>query len=87
MPEVGEIPKPNVTQGPPKPATILLYHGLHGSPNWWFKMTYADFAHCPQKCQVINDRKRIKDADMLLFEAPRFVKKQVNNTIYLEYFR
>ena len=67
--------------------TILLYHKLHANPNWWFTMTDKDFTYCPHKCQVINDRERFNDADMVLFEAPRFVKKQVGSTIYLEYFR
>ena len=72
----------------PKPIpTILLYHKLHANPNWWFTMTDKDFTYCPHKCRVINNREEFKDADMVLFEAPRFVKKQVGSTIYLEYFR
>lgn len=66
---------------------ILLYHVYHDAPNWWFHLNDEDFSRCSQKCQISLNKSDFAIADMVVFEAPRFIKKRENGVLYLEYFR
>lgn len=67
---------------------ILLYHKLHGKPNWWFRGAGRDFEHCRHHCRVTSNRSLYAQADMVLFEGPRAIKKKEGlNKTFLEYYQ
>ena len=83
QPDPHSQPHPHSTQKP----VILLYHALHGSTTWWFHMTDNDFRNCNYTCQVTSDKTLFPSADMVIFESPKRIRKRVNGTIYLDYYK
>ena len=70
-----------------KTPLILLYHKLHGAPNWWFSTTEKDFDHCPHICHVTSNRSLYRQADLVLFESPRKIVSNEGDQLRLGYFR
>ncbi|XP_067945285.1 uncharacterized protein [Watersipora subatra] len=64
---------------------ILFYHQISPSPIWWFSGQEKDFAHCPFKCRLTGDKALFADADLVLFQTPRSIKKE-GSKIKLKYF-
>lgn len=61
-------------ESPPKMETrTVLMVAWHYEPLWWDP--FSDISTCPLPCTVTYDRKRIPEADVVLFEMPLITKE------------